>query len=271
MTFRASSGGWGRSPGRMGSSGSFAVTDAQIAAIFAATPGRKGWYDPSDISTLFQDTAGTTPVTSPGQGIGRISDKGGEGYHATQGTLANQSLWQTTYSTFDGVNDSWAIPAIDFTTTDKITVVSGIYKNSDATAQRIWVTTAAPATTDGTFDLLAVYGGGLPQAGIGSRGVTQRAVVPVGAASPGPYVISGIGNIGAPLAQVRSNGVSAQTVATQGGGTYGNHASSIGSVGGLNSFLNGRFYGLMIFGRLLSPDELALCERYMAQKMGITF
>lgn len=33
------------------------------------------WYDPSDLTTLFQDTAGTTPVTAPGQTVGLMLDK----------------------------------------------------------------------------------------------------------------------------------------------------------------------------------------------------
>ena len=33
------------------------------------------WYDPSDFSTLFQDSAGTTPVTAVGQPVGLILDK----------------------------------------------------------------------------------------------------------------------------------------------------------------------------------------------------
>ncbi len=33
------------------------------------------WYDPSDLTTLFQDTAGTTPVTATGQSVGLLLDK----------------------------------------------------------------------------------------------------------------------------------------------------------------------------------------------------
>lgn len=44
------------------------------------------WYDISDISTLFQDTAGTTPVTADGQTVKRINDKSGNGYNATYST-----------------------------------------------------------------------------------------------------------------------------------------------------------------------------------------
>lgn len=44
------------------------------AALFAA--GEVGaWYDPSDLSTMFQDSAGTTPVTTVGQPVGLRLDK----------------------------------------------------------------------------------------------------------------------------------------------------------------------------------------------------
>lgn len=58
---------------------------AAISAIFAG--GTQGvWFDPSDMSTLFQDSAGTTPVTSVEQPVGRMLDKSGNGNHATQAT-----------------------------------------------------------------------------------------------------------------------------------------------------------------------------------------
>lgn len=42
------------------------------------------WYDPSDLTTMFQDSAGTTPVTAPAQTVARINDKSGNGFHAVQ-------------------------------------------------------------------------------------------------------------------------------------------------------------------------------------------
>ena len=50
------------------------------------------WYDPSDFSTLFQDSAGTTPVTAVGQPVGLILDKSGRGNHATQATAASRPV-----------------------------------------------------------------------------------------------------------------------------------------------------------------------------------
>ena len=43
-------------------------------ALFGA--GEQGvWFDPSDLTTLFQDTAGTAPVTTTGQSVGLMLDK----------------------------------------------------------------------------------------------------------------------------------------------------------------------------------------------------
>jgi hypothetical protein len=62
------------------------------ASLFAA--GEQGaWYDPSDLTTLFQDTAGTTPVTAPGNTVALINDKSGNGNHATQSILASRPTY----------------------------------------------------------------------------------------------------------------------------------------------------------------------------------
>lgn len=50
------------------------LTSFTPAALF--TTGVNGaWYDPSDLNTLFQDAAGTTPVTAVGQPVGLVLDK----------------------------------------------------------------------------------------------------------------------------------------------------------------------------------------------------
>ena len=51
------------------------------------------WYDPSDLTTMFQDSAGTTPVTAAGQPVGCILDKSGNGFHATQSTAASRPTY----------------------------------------------------------------------------------------------------------------------------------------------------------------------------------
>jgi len=65
------------------------------------------WYGPSDLSTLFQDSAGTTPVTTAGQPVGLMLDKSGNGNHAAQATAARRLTYQTgpARATIDKVDD----------------------------------------------------------------------------------------------------------------------------------------------------------------------
>lgn len=59
--------------GRLKSSASIPPSFSPSTLFALAEPGV--WYDPSDLTTLFQDTAGTTPVTTPGQTVALALDK----------------------------------------------------------------------------------------------------------------------------------------------------------------------------------------------------
>lgn len=50
------------------------------------------WYDPSDITTMFSDTAGTTQITSGGA-IARINDKTTNGLNATKDPVSQRPLY----------------------------------------------------------------------------------------------------------------------------------------------------------------------------------
>lgn len=67
------------------------------------------WYDPSDLTTLFQDSAGTTPVTADGDPVGLMLDKSGNDNHASQSVAAARPIYRTDgtlhWLEFDGVND----------------------------------------------------------------------------------------------------------------------------------------------------------------------
>lgn len=82
-----------------------------IIRIFQLTGAQGAYYDISDRSTLFQDAAGTTPVTAVGQPVGLVLDKSGNGNHASQSTTASCPIYQIDANGFpnlgfDGVDDS---------------------------------------------------------------------------------------------------------------------------------------------------------------------
>jgi len=88
-----------------GRSGGFSIAD-----LFASSE-QGAWYDPSDLSTLFQDSAGTTPVTTAGQPVGRMLDKSGRANHAVQATAAARPTYQTSpaRATIDKVDDRMTV------------------------------------------------------------------------------------------------------------------------------------------------------------------
>lgn len=54
------------------------------------------FYDPNDLSTMFQDAAGTIPVTAAGQPVMLIRDKSGRNNHAIQPTSSRRPIFQQT-------------------------------------------------------------------------------------------------------------------------------------------------------------------------------
>jgi hypothetical protein len=63
-----------------------------VLGLFAG--GANGfWLDASDRSTLFQDSAGTTPVTALGDPVGRWLDKSGRGNHFVQTGSGARPVW----------------------------------------------------------------------------------------------------------------------------------------------------------------------------------
>lgn len=76
------------------------------------------WYDPSDKSTLFQDVAGTVPVTKDGDPVALMRDKSGNGNHAVQSVSTSRPVYKTDgvlhWLQFDGVDDSFSTDVFAF-------------------------------------------------------------------------------------------------------------------------------------------------------------
>lgn len=250
-------------------------TPLSASDIITSFSGPKVWYDLSSVSTLQQDSAGTTPVTTAGDPIGRVMDISGANNHAIQATAASRPLWQTTFAAFDGTDDSWATPAIDFSSTDKITIVVGLRKASDAAAGML-LEFGASVSVAGAFNLRAPRGA-VPACDItvSATGAAFGVGVLNTVAAPTTAVLSSVLDLGAASgSEVRSrvNGAAqASSTGDAGTGNFGNLPLNIGRRNNLSIPFNGNLYGLIIVGRTMSTSEIAACEQYMAAKAGITF
>ena len=235
-------------------------------------------YDPNDLSTMYQDAAGTIPVTAAGQPVGLILDKSGRNNHAYQTNAASRPLLQrnsTTgayYLTFDGSDDFLQTNNINFTATDKVSLFAGVRKLSDATAQMI-VELSTTNLNNGMFSLLK---------GGGSTEYLQsflRGTVGVYASTNSPELVAPSNIISTSLLDIsgatkqvlRANGsTKATSTASVGTGKYGNYPLYIGRRGGTVLPFNGHIYGLIGIGRLTTDSETVSIEKELAKRTGVT-
>jgi hypothetical protein len=121
-------------------------------------PGAVLWLDGSDSRTMFQNTAGTTPVTAGGQAVQRWNDKSGRSNDVT-GT----GTWSGSNMVFNGTTNAFSNASFVFPVPYSLFAV---YSN-----------TVAPAA--GAYMNVVYGGGGFPMLGtFGSNGdVTARSVV----------------------------------------------------------------------------------------------
>lgn len=88
----------------------FGFGSSEFSPLDLFAGGKQGvWYDPSDKSTLFQDVAGTVPVTKDGDPVALMKDKSGNGNHATQSVSTARPIYKTDgvlhWLELDGVDD----------------------------------------------------------------------------------------------------------------------------------------------------------------------
>ena len=155
--------------------------DAAIAALFQTeTPGvyhEGAWYDPSDLSTVFQDAAGTTPA-GVGDPVGLILDK-------SKGLVLGAELFsdfETEGLWTDNGDGSWSITNAASNTdlrsatlgvTGKRYVVSITFSNVSGTLTFYPLNTSPKAvTSDGTYVIRQEANGGVISNGLWIRATT---------------------------------------------------------------------------------------------------
>lgn len=234
--------------------GAAAVAAFSPADLFAASEVGV-WYDPSDLSSMFQDSAGTTPAVVD-QPVGRINDKSGNGYDATQTTTASKPVLRQDgsgnyYLEHDGVDD-W-LRAL-FTIAQPWDRVSAFRQISWAAFRRI-------------------MGGGSTTAG----SLLQRTSSPTLALfSSSVFNVSGPAIGSNAIFTERHNGASSRGATNSNAYTTGNAGTT--APGGVTIGANYQgaeassvyFYGAAMIGRALTDTETSDLRSFMASKAGVT-
>ncbi len=181
------------------------------------------------------------------------------------------------YLRFDGVDDYLSTGSIDFTATDKMTVLAGVRKLSDAATFGVVAELSdAMPTNAGSFAFYAP-GSTAGTYAIGVRGTTLQSwgdetayTAPLTNVNSYSLALSGANR----SAQIAPK-VNASTVtlvrgfdSASIGGVFGNYPLYIGRRGGTSLPFNGRLYGLVIRGALSDANQIANAERFMNSKTG---
>ena len=244
--------------------------DPAMALFGAGEQG--GVYDIQDLSTLFQSSDGTVPVTAPGDPVEYVTDLSGNGNHiihaTTPPTLRLDAVGGGYYLEFDGTNDSLAtVGSVDFSASDKLTVFA--LAQFDVTAvQQTLLSVGDGLGNAGSFDV------GLNANGIltyrrgngtwGARGLSGPATT--GAVLGVTVQFDLAGATHATEYVLRLDGV-VQTVfetdynqADTGGGNFGSYPISVGL--GSNR-LKGRVYRMIVRGGPSTADEVTAAEAWI--------
>ena len=242
-----------------------------FSPLFLFSGGAPGaWYDPSNFSTLFQDSAGTTPVTAVEQPVGRILDISGNGNHAFQTISADRPVLKIDgngkyYLFFDGISDSLSTNSISFTSTNKMSVFSGVRKLTDA-VQMLFELSAVVDVNNGSWNLFNLS----TKFTTDSRGTaSSRTVIAATPVAPSTTVVSLLKDIAGDVNSGRINaGTFSTDSADQGTGNYGNYPLYIGGRAGASLLFNGNLYSLIVVGKAVTAAELASTETWVNGKTG---
>lgn len=231
-------------------------------------------YDPNDLTTMYQDAAGTIPVTGVGQPVGLMKDKSGRGNHARQTVSASRPILRQNITTganyleFDGSDDFLRAASIDFTSTDKVTVVTVIKKQTEAEAviidHGIGQEKSFRLQRGGGHDSQALYIFMQPP-------ITILNIPLVDApAGVGLVVTQKLSRTTSPSIYIKVNTKTHQNTSVMNAGNFGNYPLHIGRLGGTSLPFNGHIYGLIAVGKLATDNETAVIEKELAKRTGVT-
>ena len=247
--------------------------------IAALTPGAAvlAMWDASDLDTMFQDRAGSIPVTEPGQLVGVHRDKGTSGLHKVAVNDAARGTYQTDgvrhWIACDGINTGYVTPAVN-PGVDKVQFWAGQGSRGLLTAILVEMSATA-ASNAGSFYVAAPESSSVrySTAGRGNFGITAavRADFATTPSNSDTAVITVTHDISGDLSTIQRNGVAGvNATGDKGLGNFGNYPIYFYRRGGTTLPLNGQSsIEILRFGDNLSPELLAQTNAFVGGKIGV--
>lgn len=225
------------------------------------------WYDPSDLSTLFQSGTRASPgaaVTTVGQTVGLILDKSGNQFDLTQATASSRPTYQVDgngkpHLLFDGVDDRLSSGGA---TIGGNTHTIGAAALATAASKFLW--TVAVSATD-KYALEPSNSAGV--SAIHHTNASTTAKTSSTGIDTAQVLLATIDKV-TPATSMRVNSAAQSgTLGTAASSTVG---SILGASTGVTALFTGRFYGLVDILRTLTNTERGNLETWLGAKCGLT-
>lgn len=230
----------------------FGFGSSEFSPLDLFAGGKQGvWFDPSDKLTLFQDAAGTIPVTKDGDPVALMRDKSGNGNHAKQTVSASRPIYKTDgilhWLNFDGVDDDLPISV----TLGNNSLLSASLRTNRPTNSFIFGDSSKTAKM-GIFNNLAFF-----------RLVPNGDAVSIPYVTASKHIITGFRDNG--YTTGRLNGV--ESKATAPNATAQTTWATFGSANSVSQYFSGSIYGAILLDDY-SADKVLKIENYLSTKCG---
>lgn len=251
------------------------ITSIESTVVGLFANGEQGvWYDPSDFSTMFQDTSGTIAVTAVGDPVALIRDKSGNNNHAFQTTSNRRpTLGRDAngyyYLNFNGTSSALATNSINFTSSNSLSLFAGVRKLTDSSTGIICELSSSALVNIGSFYLASaisnadnyrVYVNGSSVASVSQSGIsapsTNTIFSHITLDTPGGFKLS-IDGVNIPVGSANFSKVN-----------FGNYPLYIGARNNSSIRFNGRIYGLVVRSNLTPTAQIATVDRFINSKTG---
>jgi hypothetical protein len=226
----------------------------------------------------FTPTAGTLTLTVTGSVTVAQLETGSTAtrYQSITTATSYDTVGFKTYLKFDGIDDALATAStVDFTATDKMTVVAGVRKLRDAAVGTILELSANSSTTAGSMALFGPRSNGITKYGIHLNGSTanERATdtafaAPITSVLVASFDIAATTELSLRVSRVAQALSVVLSSGDAGTGNLGNHTLYVGSRGGTTLPFNGHLYSLIIRGAQSTVSQIAAAESYVNSKTG---
>lgn len=241
------------------------------------------WLDADDASTLFQDSARSTPVAADGDPVGGWSDKGSGTYHALQATAAKRATYRPAAINgrgaieFDGTDDFLAVTRMTgrFGSGFSFFLVLRVFEGQPVDLKRPFGSRVV-SPRQAYFDLLLGSPGNLFQSIWADHVSYQQTIATLSAGDSGFGVLACVATPGATMTSYANGSLTDTTNIAA--ANWSNIAGSTPETPLIGAIANGandighcacQFAELLIYNRPLGAAERQQVEQYALAKFGL--